>query len=419
MPQQNNWAGNLTYSGEIKRPGSLAELQQLIANAQKVRPLGTRHSFNTIADTSGTLISAANMPPVLELDSARKVVRVSGHLRYGDIATWLHERGWAVANLASLPHISIAGAIATGTHGSGDRIGTLASAVAKLEIVRADGSVHTVSRGDANFAGLVVGLGAFGMVTAVELDVVPTFDVTQHVYQQLPLAAAIEHYDAITSLGYSVSLFTSWADPDTFDQVWVKRAVGGGDLPLPDQIHEALPATAPSHPLPGMDPVNCTQQLGVSGPWYDRLPHFRLEFTPSNGDELQTEYLVPRENMGAALQVIRSHREAMAPYLFVNEVRSMAADDLWLSPAYERDTVGFHFTWKPAQAKVEALLPELEAELLPLGARPHWGKLFAAQACELALLYRRFDDAVALMQEWDPQGKFVNDFLAQKFSLPA
>jgi xylitol oxidase len=171
------------------------------------------------------------------------------------------------------------------------------------------------------------------------------------------------------------------------------------------------------HPIAGVDPVHCTEQLGVPGPWLDRLPHFRLEFTPSNGDELQTEYLVPRATALDALRAVRSLASRIRPLLQVTEVREVAADELWLSAAYASDVVALHFTWRPEQRAVDALLPELEHRLLPLGARPHWGKRFAADAAALEPLYPRLADFRALARRHDPRGVFVNDYLRAKLGL--
>lgn len=408
-----NWAGNLTYSAaETASPTSIAGVVSAVRGAAKLKPLGSRHSFNTIADTDGLAISVASLPREVSIDSDRRVVRAAAGLRYGDLAGELERAGWALGNLASLPHISLAGAVATGTHGSGDQVGSLASAVAAVDLVLADGETRAFRRGEADFAGTVVSLGALGVVTAVELDIVPRYDIAQTVYERLPLEAALEHYDAITALGYSVSLFTTWREPDTVDQIWLKRRADAA-APAPDEIFGARPAPGKRHPLPGVDPEHCTEQLGVPGPWLARLPHFKLEFTPSNGDELQSEYLVPRAHAAGALRAIRSLAGAIAPLLLVCEVRTVAGDDLWLSPAEGGDVVGLHFTWLSRQPEVEALLPRIETALEPFAARPHWGKVFDVDAARerLPRLYPRWDDFRQLRAALDPERRFVNSFL--------
>jgi xylitol oxidase len=321
------------------------------------------------------------------------------------LAEALAERGLALANLASLPHISVGGAIATGTHGSGDRNGNLATAVAALEIIGADGELRRVARGDAEFAGSVVALGALGVVTRVTLEVRPAFEVRQVVYPDVPWAPVLDDLGAVMASGYSVSLFTDWTG-ERIGQVWVKSS---GIAP-PASLHGAPAATERLHMLDG-EPVDAvTEQLGVPGSWLDRLPHFRMGHKPSAGDELQSEYLLPREHAVEAILRLRTAGARIAPLLHVSEIRSVAADDLWLSGAYGRDVIALHFTWHRDPAGVGALLPDIEAALLPLGARPHWGKCFAARATEIAPLYPQWTEFGALRRAVDPHGKFGNAF---------
>lgn len=405
------WAGNYAYRApEVASPRTVEELQEVVAGARHVRALGTRHCFNDLADGPGTLVSLEGLAPDVVLDEAARTVTVTGGTRYGTLARHLHAAGWAVHNLASLPHISVAGAVATATHGSGDASRNLSSAVAALDLVGPDGSLRRVTRADDDFAGSVVALGALGVAARVTLDVEPTFLVAQEVHVDLPWSAALDRFDELTASADSVSLFTDWTG-DAVQQVWRKTRVGDGGSARRDHLLGARPADGPLHPLPGIDPVSCTPQLGVPGPWHERLPHFRLEFTPSNGDELQSEYLVPRAHAVAALQAVRGLSAQVTPLLQVSEVRTVAADDLWLSTAYGDDRVGLHFTWKPLQPQVEAVLPALEEALRPFDARPHWGKLFADVDRDLARLYPRWDDFRALVARTDPDGVFRNDFV--------
>ncbi|MEG9249245.1 FAD-binding protein [Arthrobacter sp. Soc17.1.1.1] len=405
-----NWAGNYEYRARtIEHPTSLSDLQRAVAGATRVSALGSRHSFNDIADSPGILVSLDVLDPAVDIDEAALTVMVGAGVRYGVLAAHLQQRGYALHNLASLPHISIGGAIATATHGSGNRNGNLATAVVGLELVTASGDVLSVTKGDDDFDGMVVGLGALGVVHRVTLRIEPTFDVRQDVFTDVPWDAVLADYDAATSSAYSVSLFTDWSG-DTIVQAWLKSRVDSGS-PAPSSFYGGTAADRPLHMVPGMAADHCTQQLGVPGPWSERLAHFRLAFTPSNGDELQTEYLVGREHAVAAIDAMRTLAPRISPLLQVSEVRSMAADELWLSSNYRRDGIALHFTWKPMQPEVEALLPELEAALAPFAARPHWGKLFAADAVQLAPLYPRFDDFRALARRLDPEGKFRNAFL--------
>ena len=407
--RETNWAGNHTYrAATLHRPSSLDQVRELVAGASRLRVLGSRHSFTDIAD-SAALLSLDGLPAQVVVDQAAGTVSCSGGLRYGDLAEALAAEGVALHNLASLPHISVAGAVATATHGSGDANGNLATAVAGLELVTASGETLTASRGDPDFDGLVVGLGALGAVTRLTLDVEPAYQVRQRTFEGLAWASLYEHLDAVTSAGYSVSLFTRWGEQ--VEQVWVKSRVTGEPEQVRDELFGAVPATVDRHPILGIDPVNCTPQLGVPGPWSDRLPHFRMGFTPSSGDELQSEYLVPRGQAVAALEALRALAGVVRPVLQVSELRTVAADRLWMSPQYGQDTLAVHFTWLPDRAGVEGALVEVEAALAPFGARPHWGKLFLADASAIAPRYPRLPDFATLAARLDPRGVFANAWL--------
>lgn len=409
-----NWAGNYEYrAARIAQPRSVGELRDLVATATKVRALGSRHSFNDLADTSELLVATAGLPPVFELDEAARTVTVAGGMRYGDVANRLQEAGWALHNLASLPHISIAGAIATATHGSGDRNGNLSAAVAGLRILRADGEVVDIRRGDAGFDGAAVSIGALGVVLEVTLDIQPTFDVAQRVFAGVPWDAVTGRFDELTSSAYSVSLFTTWAE-EAVSLAWIKERTDAAST-VGDDFFGAPALTAPRHMIESMDVRNTTEQLGVPGPWNQRLPHFRFEFTPSNGEEIQSEYLVPRRNIVAAIEAVRGLAALVSPLLQISEIRTVASDSLWLSSAYDTDAVGLHFTWVREQAAVEAILPALEAALLPLGARPHWGKLFLDVDGIVPSLYPRFADFRELVLGFDPEGVFANPFVERLF----
>ncbi|NOJ61129.1 FAD-binding protein [Arthrobacter sp. 260] len=421
LVEERNWAGNVTYRApRMARPRSVEELQDLVASAARIRALGSRHSFNDIADTSGTLATLDGLDPQISVDAARLTVTVSGGTRYATLAAELQRQGFALHNLASLPHISVAGAVSTGTHGSGDSNGNLATAVAGIELVTADGSIHTIRRGESpDFDGSVVALGALGIVSRLTLDIEPAFDVTQTVFENLAWDQVLDNFDGVMSSAYSVSLFTSWSGT-TVDQAWLKHRTDsftgggsdttteGGSIPT---FYGGTAATGARHPLPGVSGRNCTQQLGVSGPWSDRLAHFRAEFTPSKGEELQSEYLIPREHAVDAIRTLRGLSDVVTPLLMIGEIRSIAEDNLWLSPNYGRDGIGLHFTWHPDQPAVEAALRLIDSELAPFAARPHWGKVFTSEPSTLATLYPRFDDFIALAARFDPTGKFRNTFL--------
>jgi xylitol oxidase len=411
--QLTNWAGNVTFDASVHRPETVEQVQDLVRQCRKLRVLGARHSFNAIADSSEELVSLEHMQPVLALDRDRRTVTVDAGARYGRFCGPLHAQGYALHNLASLPHISVAGACATATHGSGDGNANLASAVAALELVTAGGELVVLSRehdGDL-FQGAVVGLGGLGVVTKVTLDVLPAFDMRQDVYEHLPLATLEAHFDDILSSAYSVSLFTDWQS-QSFGQVWFKRLVADGDAFAPEpRLFEATLAPSPRHPLVSLSAEPCTEQMGIRGPWHERLPHFRMDFTPSTGEELQSEYFVPRAHALEAFRAIDSLRERLARVLQISEVRTIAADELWLSMCYRRASVAIHFTWRKDWDAVQALLPTIEAALAPCEARPHWGKLFTMGPARLRSLYPRLPDFQQLLRRYDPDGKFRNEFV--------
>jgi len=398
-----NWAGTYAYRARtLHRPRTLEQLQELVARTPRLHVLGSRHSFNGIGDAD-ELVTLDDLPADVAVE--RDGVSCGGAVRYGELAEALHAEDLALHNLASLPHISVAGSIATATHGSGDASGNLATAVAALELVTSAGEVVTAARGDEDFDGLVVGLGALGVVTRVTLDVEPAYEMTQRVYEGLTWDALFAHFDEITAAGDSVSVFTLFGD--AAGTVWVKSRA---DTPR-DGLFGADPATGERHPVPGIDPVHCTRQQGVPGRWSDRLPHFQLGFTPSVGEEIQSEYHVAREHGLAAVEALRALGAAMRPALQVAEIRTVAADRLWLSPQYEQDTVGFHFTWRREPELVDRLVAGLEVALAPYAPRPHWGKVFVAGAATIADRYERLPDFARLASRLDPRGAFRNDWL--------
>ena len=415
--QLRNWAGNLVYgAARVHRPGTVGEVRDLVRHASRIRPLGSRHSFNAIADTSGDLLSLERLNEIESLDTAQRMVTVGAGITYGTLCAALHRSGFALHNMASLPHISVAGACATATHGSGVRNGCLATSVRALELVTGTGDVVSLSRdrdGD-RFRAAAVGLGALGVVTRLTLDVQPAFAIRQVVYEDLPLARLEVDFDAIMSSAYSVSLFTDWQG-DTIDQVWTKERVNAGDVtsitPPPHDFFGASAATVKRHPIASFPADPCTEQLGVPGPWHERLPHFKMDFTPSSGAELQSEYFVARSHAVPALRAVRRLANQLRSVLQVSEVRTIAADDLWLSPYAGRDSVAFHFTWFPDWPAVGAFLPHLEAALAPFDARPHWGKLFTIAPERMQALYPRLGDFRAMAQELDPKGTLRNPFL--------
>ncbi len=409
-----NWAGNHVFAASrLESPGSVEELQSLVAAEPRVRALGSRHSFTDLADTSGVLVGLGSLPVTVEVDPSARTARVSGGALYGDVALALHQQGWALGAMASLPHISVAGAISTGTHGSGDRQGSLATAVSAVELVGADGELHRRVRGDPDFEGVVISLGALGVVTTVWLDVEPTYEVRVDCFTGLPWTTLARDLDAVTSAATSVSLFTDWQGV-AIDQVWLKSRAGSTVRPP----EGASPAASVLHMLPGGDVQAVSRQGGAPGPWFERLPHFRMTHTPSRGEELQSEYYVPRARALEAIEGLRGLGPAFAGLLQVSEIRTIAAEEHWLSGSQGRAAVGLHFTWVRDEPAVRALLPTIEDVVLPLGGRPHWGKVFVTEHAQLRQAYPRLDDFAGLRARLDPQGKFGNAFLARVLGEP-
>jgi xylitol oxidase len=405
-----NWSGNHAYGAErLHQPASLDELRGIVARAPKIRALGSRHCFNDIAD-SGELITVEGLDQGIEIDRAASTVTVNAAIRYGTLARALEREGLALHNMASLPHITVGGAVATATHGSGDKNGNLATAVTVVELVTSDGEIRTFSREDDEFAGVVVGVGALGVVTRLTLEVQPSYLMRQEIYERLPWGSVLERFDEVTSAADSVSIFTDYGDDA--GQLWLKTRV---DPARPwERRAEAFGAAAAAvtlHPVAGLGIENLTEQLGEPGCWADRLPHFRVDAVPASGHELQTEYMVPRTHAVDAIKAIWALAPLIRPHLLISEIRTVAADDLWLSPAYGADTVCIHFSMKPILPIVMDIIPHIERALAPYNARPHWGKLFVATAQELAPRYPRMADFHRLAERLDPRGAFRNDYL--------
>jgi alditol oxidase len=413
MTNLQNWAGNYTYSTSIlHQPASVDEARDLVKKYDRIKVLGTRHCFNNIADSKDHLLSLGRLDKIVDLDSTDNTVTVEAGVRYGELATWLNERGYALHNLASLPHISIAGGCITATHGSGVGNGSLSAAVRAIEVITASGAIIVLSKGkDDKFPGAVVNLGGLGVLTKMTLAIEPAYQVRQYVYENLPFQQLRDHFLAILSAGYSVSLFTDW-QKERFNEVWIKSRVGE-----PEEREDrfdffgATAATHDLHPISGISAENCTAQRGVPGPWHERLPHFRMGFTPSSGQELQSEYFVPLDKSYEAIRAVARLHEKISPHLLISEIRCIAADDLWMSPCYRQASTAIHFTWQPDWPAVRELLPLIEKELAPFNAKPHWGKLFTIPHQRICKLYEKLPEFQRLLREYDPNGKFRNEYL--------
>ena len=411
---RTNWSGNLEFhAAHLDLPSSASDVRRLVSTRPSLKALGAGHSFNSIADTTGDQVSLKNLQE-MSIDSRAHTVTVGGGVKYGQLAPYLYQHGFALHNLASLPHVTVAGACSTATHGSGIHNGNLATGVADLEIVTASGETVSLSRerDPDRFPGAAVSLGALGIITRVTLDLLPKFDMAQVVFENLSFDQLEHHLDEIFSAGYSVSLFTDWQHHRA-TQVWIKSRLDPASPYLKArEFFGATAATRKLHPIAGHDAEPCTDQLGIPGPWYERLPHFRMNFTPSSGAELQTEYFVAREHAYPAILAVEKLKDEITPHLFITELRTIAADQLWMSPCHQRDSLTIHFTWKREWPAVKALLPRIEAQLAPFAPRPHWAKLFTLPPARIQSQYPRLGDFQALVRRFDPEGKFRNTFLA-------
>jgi alditol oxidase len=408
-----NWAGSFEYStGNVHYPETTEQLQDIILRCDRLRPLGSRHSFNRIADSKQNLVSMQAFNKVVSLDKNLNTITVEGGIKYGELCQYLYDNGYALHNLASLPHISIAGSVATATHGSGVRNGNLATSVSAIEFVNASGEIIRLSRQDGErFYGAVVGLGALGVVTKITLDLLPAFEVRQVVYRNLAMAELEKNLFAILSAGYSVSLFTDWRNKK-ITQLWIKtQDENGTPIESAPEFYGARLATRNLHPVESQSSENCTPQMGVAGPWHERLPHFKMGFQPSTGEELQCEYFIPIEHAFDAIMAMEQLHEKISPHLYISEIRSIAADDFWLSPCYKKNCIAIHTTWKQDTVTVMKLIPELEEKLEPFHAIPHWAKLFTMSPSGLQQRFEKIGKFRKLAQEHDPNGKFRNEFL--------
>jgi xylitol oxidase len=401
-----NWSKNVDFNDRaFLQPESLTALQELVRSNAKLRARGTAHCFNEIANTSSYAINLAQMPKTIEVNPVSKSVTVAAGLKYGELAPELHKQGWALNNLASLPHISIAGSISTGTHGSGIKNQNLANQVLSLDLLTAEGELRHIDRANPAFNALVVGLGLGGIVYQYELKIEPTFEIRQVIYPEIPLDVLQRNFDQIMGTAYSVSYFTDWSTSQV-GNLWCKFRDSEA---IPESVGGSAKADKKFHPIPSVDPVACTDQLGESGDWHQRLSHFKLEFTPSVGEEIQTEFFVDRKDAAAAIDAISKLGEEITPLLWITELRTIAADDFWLSGAYQRDTFAIHFTWKKDLA-IYPVIEKVEAALRPFNYRPHWGKVFTAEAQYLKSVYPKMSEFKALVEALDPNKKFENTF---------
>lgn len=401
---RSNWAGTYTYRARIERPTSLDELGDVVARADHVRGLGTRHSFTDVADGPGVLVDMTGIRTAPVLADDRRSVTLGAGSRYGDVAPELDRQGVALHTMGSLPHISVGGATATGTHGSGSRLGSLSSAVSALEFVDATGDLRTVRRGEPDFSGSVLHLGLLGLVRRVTVDVEPTYRMRQDAYGPIPWATFTANVAEVFAAGTTVCCFTNW--DGEVREVLVKSRVpdGADDVAVPSDVLGA----AKLPPVPG-DGLR-TARDGSVGPWWDRIPHFTIDSVPSVGSEIQSEHFIPLRLAAEALDAVHALGDRLAPHLHVAELRTMAGDDLLLGPTRGEDVLCIAFTWRKHVDEVAALLPHVEHALAPFGGRPHWGKSTSLGAEDLAGLYPGLPAFRDLVHRTDPGRKFTSGF---------
>lgn len=410
-----NWARNLTFSeSEFLEIDSFSQLQEVVNTSSRVKVLATGHSFSPIADTEGKLISLKKLDSSIYIDSVNQTVSVSAGTSYAQLARYLEENGWALENLASLGEITIAGAIMTATHGSGSANSVLSNAVVEIEMVLASGEKLLLNEQNiAEFKGFIVSIGALAVFTRLKLRIVKSFSIKQIVYENITSKSVAQHFDEIFDAAYSVSYFNNWAR-DSSGQIWMKFLSDKDISTLAKNAFGGNLAVANQHPVKVNDPSTCTEQMGVTGKWLYRLPHFKLDSSPASGDEVQTEYLVDRKYVKEYIGELSAIGDEIASRVYATEIRTIKADDLWLSGAYQRPTVGFHFTWKKS-ADIENFLPKIEQILGQYNGRPHWGKLFSTDKDQLISRYPKFSDFQKLLKKYDPNGKFRNQFIDRYF----
>lgn len=405
-----NWSKNIEFNHrDFLQPESLSELQELIRTHNKIRVRGTAHSFNEIANTSSDALNLLKMPQTIEINPEERIVKVAAGLKYGELAPVLNSNGWALSNLASLPHISIAGSISTGTHGSGITNHNLSSQVVSLDIVTSDGNLRHIDKNDLAFNALVVGLGLGGVVYQYELRIEPSFQIRQVIYPKFSLDVLQQNFEQIMRIAYSVSFFTDWSLSKT-GNLWCKFRE---DELIPHSVGGSIQAEIKYHPIETVDPVACTEQMGMIGPWHERLPHFKLDYLPSAGEEIQSEFFIDLKDAEAAIGALLKLSHEIQPLLWISELRTVAADELWLSGSYQRNTLAIHFTWKKLD-EIYPVIAKIERELRPFDYRPHWGKVFSADSKYSCSVYPKLCDFLALVSDLDKTNKFGNSFTHEK-----
>ncbi|KAI1700234.1 d-arabinono-1,4-lactone oxidase domain-containing protein [Ditylenchus destructor] len=356
----HNWGNNFRFSTQnIQYPTSVEEVQQIVRNANKLRVVGTRHSFSKIADSPNTMLSTLALKNIIGFDPTVPSITVQAGITYTDLNPFLPNYG---------PN-------------------------------------------DPELKAIAVGLGAFGVITQVELEVEPTFNLTNYVFVNMPEQDIYDHFDEIENLGYSVQLFTDFSTPGVWDQVWVwVRSDENSNVGNMQNLYGATRTHEQVTAIEALPPTYLMEQ-GKEQPWYYGLVDYHLGLSGFDGAEIQSEYFMPYENAIPAIQAVSNFSDLIAPRVYTMLIRTIKGDDLWMSESFNETTVAIHFTWKPNMTAVMEVLPQIEQALLPYGARPHWGKVFAQGPETYLHRYPKLNQWKQLAETLDPTHKFRNKFL--------
>uniref|UniRef100_A0A915D0Y3 FAD-binding PCMH-type domain-containing protein n=1 Tax=Ditylenchus dipsaci TaxID=166011 RepID=A0A915D0Y3_9BILA len=415
-----NWGGNFNFSTQdIKYPTTTAGVQQLVKECKgKIRPVGTRHSFSEIANTNDTLICLVHMNLILSVDPSVPSVTVQAGITYTDLIPFLQSIGLAIPMMASLGEISIAGAINTAVHGSGAGIGNLATQVLGLQMVLADGSVVQYSKGqnDTELAAATVGLGALGIVTQVTLQAQPTYNLAINVFENMDMSVLDTQLYNITHSGYAINMWSTFGTPGVLDQVWITTKVDSNGVNAygnVSQLYGAPAATAQSSPIAALPPTYVVPQMGIVGPYYERLTDYDLGLSGQEGQQTQSEYYVDFDDFVPALKALQTLSAEINAVVYVALFRITEKDELWMSPQYKKTTMAIHFSWQPKLDQVMALLPKIEAALAPFNPIPHWGKLYTLKPEQYLPLLPKYPEWREQVELHDPTHKFRNKWLEE------
>ncbi|KAI1701064.1 FAD binding domain-containing protein [Ditylenchus destructor] len=409
----HNWGDNFLFSTQnIQYPTTVEEVQEIVQNADKVRVVGTRHSFSTCADSPDTILSTLALKNIIGFDDSVPSITVQAGIAYTDLNPYLQYLGFALPNLATLAEISVGGASQTGAHGSGLSNQCLASHIRSLKIVLANGTLATYGPNDPELKAIALGVGAFGVITQVELKVEPTFNITNYFFLNMTAQNLYDHFDEIENTGYTAQLFTDFSTPGVWGQIMIMdRSGSNANIGSLQNLYGATRATTKVSPILALPPTYLVDQ-GVEQPWYFGLVDYHLGLSGFDGGEIQSEYFLPYENAVAAIKAVTTLSDLIAPRVHTMLIRTIKGDDLWLSEMYSQSSVvAIHFTWKLNMTAVMEVLPQIEQLLIPYCAKPHWGKVFAQGPETFLHCYPKLADFKQLAEQLDPTHKFRNQFL--------